>query len=69
MKKIQWGCVSRRRRIVSSAWEFWVKSLIADNGSSDRSVEIAEACGAQVVYVATKGYGAALGAGEFWQTN
>lgn len=37
--------------------------IIADNGSNDRSVEIAEACGAQVVHVATKGYGAALGAG------
>jgi glycosyltransferase involved in cell wall biosynthesis len=37
--------------------------IIADNGSSDRSVEIATALGARVVHVATKGYGAALTAG------
>jgi glycosyltransferase involved in cell wall biosynthesis len=37
--------------------------IVADNGSSDRSVEIATALGARVVHVDTKGYGAALTAG------
>jgi glycosyltransferase involved in cell wall biosynthesis len=37
--------------------------VVADNGSSDRSVELADAAGARVVHVATKGYGAALCAG------
>ena len=34
--------------------------IIADNGSTDESVEIAESAGAQVVPVPLKGYGAAL---------
>jgi glycosyltransferase involved in cell wall biosynthesis len=34
--------------------------IVADNGSTDRSVEIALALGARVVHAATKGYGAAL---------
>jgi glycosyltransferase involved in cell wall biosynthesis len=34
--------------------------LIADNGSSDGSRELARACGARVVEVARRGYGAAL---------
>ena len=37
--------------------------VIADNGSTDRSVEIAEAHGARVVHVLIRGYGAALAAG------
>ncbi len=34
--------------------------LVADNGSTDRSIELAEAEGARVVSVSEKGYGAAL---------
>ena len=34
--------------------------LIADNGSTDGSIEIAEAHGARVVHVPVRGYGAAL---------
>ena len=34
--------------------------LIADNGSTDGSIEIAERCGARVVHVPLRGYGAAL---------
>ncbi|MCC2097216.1 MAG: glycosyltransferase family 2 protein, partial [Hyphomicrobiales bacterium] len=34
--------------------------LIADNGSDDGSIEIANACGARVVHVNQRGYGAAL---------
>jgi hypothetical protein len=37
--------------------------LIADNGSTDGSVELAEKCGAQVVHVEAKGYGSALRGG------
>src|SRR5712692_4696372 len=37
--------------------------LVADNGSSDGSAEIAAACGAHVIGVADRGYGAALRAG------
>lgn len=37
--------------------------LIADNGSSDRSAEVAAGAGARVINVSKKGYGAALRAG------
>lgn len=37
--------------------------LIADNGSSDGSQEIAEKLGAKVIHVKEKGYGAALSGG------
>jgi glycosyltransferase involved in cell wall biosynthesis len=37
--------------------------IIADNGSTDGSIEVAEAHGARVVHVPVRGYGAALGAG------
>jgi glycosyltransferase involved in cell wall biosynthesis len=37
--------------------------VIADNGSTDGSIQIAEKCGARVVHVASKGYGNALRGG------
>ncbi|MDX1743059.1 MAG: glycosyltransferase family 2 protein [Ruegeria sp.] len=37
--------------------------LVADNGSTDGSIEMAENLGARVVHVAQKGYGAALSGG------
>lgn len=37
--------------------------LVADNGSTDGSVDIALAAGAEVVHVATRGYGAAVDGG------
>lgn len=37
--------------------------VVADNGSTDRSVDIAESLGARVVHVPVKGYGAAVAAG------
>jgi glycosyltransferase involved in cell wall biosynthesis len=37
--------------------------IVADNGSTDRSVEIATSCGASVVHVESKGYGNALKGG------
>jgi glycosyltransferase involved in cell wall biosynthesis len=38
--------------------------LVADNGSTDGSVQIAERCGARVVHVPAKGYGNALRGGS-----
>jgi glycosyltransferase involved in cell wall biosynthesis len=46
-----------------AAPEFTYEILIADNGSSDGSPEIAAANGARVVHVEQKGYGAALQGG------
>ncbi len=37
--------------------------VVADNGSTDGSIQIAESCGARVVHVEERGYGAALRAG------
>jgi glycosyltransferase involved in cell wall biosynthesis len=37
--------------------------VVADNGSTDGSPDLARACGARVVCVATRGYGAALAGG------
>ena len=39
--------------------------IVADNGSTDGSIQIAEKLGARVVHVPAKGYGAALSAGIF----
>ncbi|MFN0060759.1 MAG: TIGR04283 family arsenosugar biosynthesis glycosyltransferase [Planctomycetota bacterium] len=42
----------------------WVRQIVvADNGSKDRTVEIARSCGAQVVIEPRKGYGSACLAG------
>ena len=41
----------------------WGEVLVADNGSSDGSVALAESLGARVVHVARRGYGSALLAG------
>ena len=62
-------CLNEERTVgncVSQAKSFLVKSkikgevIIADNGSIDRSVEIAEMNGARVIHVTNKGYGSAL---------
>ena len=39
--------------------------IVADNGSTDGSVEIAKRCGAKIAYVKEKGYGYALDRGIF----
>lgn len=56
------ACIQKARR---SFDELGLRGevVVADNGSSDRSVEIAERLGARVVSESVKGYGAALQAG------
>ena len=55
-------CVTKARSFLSSSGVSG-EVLIADNGSTDGSQEIATALGARVVSVADKGYGAALRGG------
>jgi glycosyltransferase involved in cell wall biosynthesis len=44
-------------------WPGGIEVVVADNGSTDDSAEIAQAMGAQVIHAAERGYGAALQAG------
>src|SRR5687768_15947556 len=42
----------------------WVdQAIVVDNGSTDRTAEVARACGAQVVHEPRRGYGSACLAG------
>ncbi len=52
-------CIDEARRFIDRSG-ISAEILIADNGSSDRSAEIAERMGARVVRVQKKGYGNAL---------
>src|SRR5687767_10860618 len=52
-------CVEEARRFFR-AYEVAGEVIVADNGSTDGSPEIAERAGARVVHVEDKGYGAAL---------
>jgi glycosyltransferase involved in cell wall biosynthesis len=52
-------CVSKARSFISRA-NILGEVLIADNGSTDGSQVIAARCGARVVSISQKGYGAAL---------
>ena len=52
-------CIGKARRALDSAG-ISGEVVVADNGSTDGSVEIAERAGARVVHVAAKGYGSAL---------
>ena len=52
-------CVEKAKFFLST-YEVSGEVLVADNGSTDGSREIAEKCGARVVVVPEKGYGAAL---------
>jgi len=53
------GCIDEARGFLSRQ-QISGEILIADNGSSDGSIQIAQRCGARVVHVPVKGYGAAL---------
>ncbi len=52
-------CVQKAQRWIDAAHAD-AEILVADNGSTDRSAEIAEALGARVIHVPERGYGAAL---------
>jgi glycosyltransferase involved in cell wall biosynthesis len=52
-------CIAKAREAMSQG-NISGEILIADNGSTDGSIEIAERMGARVVHVAAKGYGNAL---------
>src|SRR3954463_16697859 len=55
-------CVSKAMRALSEHG-IHGEVVVADNGSTDRSREIARGLGARVIEVTEKGYGAALQAG------
>jgi hypothetical protein len=55
-------CVAKAQRFLAEGGTSG-EVLVADNGSTDGSIEIAEGLGARVVSVTTKGYGAALAGG------
>jgi len=52
-------CISKAMRAMREH-DIRGEVVVADNGSRDASVAIAERCGARVVHVAEKGYGSAL---------
>jgi glycosyltransferase involved in cell wall biosynthesis len=56
------ACIGKALRFIRRS-EVDAEILIADNGSSDGSVQIAEASGARVIHVEARGYGSALLAG------
>lgn len=55
-------CISKAKKYLSTS-NVSGEVLIADNGSTDNSIQIAESLGATVINVAEKGYGSALIAG------
>ncbi len=56
------SCITKAQRFLEES-EIAGEVIVADNGSSDGSPEIARRCGARVVEVAPRGYGHALRAG------
>lgn len=53
------NCVSQAKSFLET-WKVKGEVIVADNGSTDRSIDVAEKNGAYVVKVANKGYGSAL---------
>lgn len=53
------GCIEAARRCLTDAGVAH-EVIVADNGSTDRTAEIAEAAGARVVHITRRGYGAAI---------
>jgi glycosyltransferase involved in cell wall biosynthesis len=54
------GTCIRKAQAAIQAAGIPAEIIVADNGSTDRSVEIAEQLGAHVVHISERGYGAAL---------
>lgn len=57
------GCIRRVRAALEGDAGLKYEVIVADNGSTDRSREVAVECGARVVPVKDRGYGAALKGG------
>lgn len=57
------GCIERVQRTLAADPSLKFEIVVGDNGSTDRSREIAEGLGARVVPVPERGYGAALRGG------
>src|SRR5690349_547825 len=55
-------CVQKAQEALQAAG-FYGEVIVADNGSADKSAEIAEKLGARIVVVKERGYGRALQAG------
>src|SRR4051812_6424929 len=55
-------CIQKARRCLA-VHEIHGEVIIADNGSTDASVEIARRAGARIIHVPERGYGQALQAG------
>jgi glycosyltransferase involved in cell wall biosynthesis len=55
-------CIAKAQRYLESAG-ISGEVIVADNGSTDGSIEVAKAAGAEVVRVSERGYGSALRAG------
>jgi len=56
-------CIRRVRQSLDADPSLKYEIVLADNGSTDRSREIAAECGARIVPIADRGYGAALRGG------
>lgn len=56
-------CIKKARKFLDEN-QIDGEVLIADNGSTDNSVKIAESCGARIVHIEEKGYGSALRGGS-----
>lgn len=53
------NCIKKAQAFISQN-QITAEILIADNGSTDRSVEIAKQLGARIVHISKRGYGNAL---------
>lgn len=55
-------CIAKAQRFLETSGVTG-EVLVADNGSTDGSIDLARSCGARLISVTEKGYGAALAAG------